>query len=261
MKEFDSYSIIGRDASENYNLYKITLGNSDKPCIFLTASMHGNEWHSTQYALAFFENLRDNTYPDKELRNILLDNFYLVLIPVVNPYGLVISRGNEYARYNNPARHNANDVNINRDFHTASQPETQAVIKQLLLDKPFAYLDLHLFQPVYAQSLGNNLIIGNGQAETNEVRNDFINRLEESVKQVITPWNEPSINGLSRYFVANQSNDYTPYTLSYISEIVRPAYINDDLIEPLNKSQIFDCGIATIHYFLITSIEYFNKHN
>ena len=64
----------------------------------------------------------------------ILDNTILLFNVVQNPDGRVMG-----------TRRNANDIDINRDFITQSQPETRATVGVITEWNPMVFLDLHGF--------------------------------------------------------------------------------------------------------------------
>jgi len=52
-------------------------------------------------------------------------------------------------------------------------------------------------------------------------------------------------------------NPYTPHTLSYIVELMRPEERDGELIAPLSDEQIFKFGSASLYLFFKTSMKYF----
>lgn len=258
IEKFDRFYKIGKDQSGTYDMYLIELGNASKPCIFITGSMHGTEWHGTQYSLKFFEDLRDNTFPDIDFRNFVLNNFCIAYIPMLNPYGMDRVT-DEYVQFNNNARYNVNGVELNYDFYYLTQQESKNVAEQIRKYKPFAYLDMHMFQPDYSVGYGSKFILANGQRETDNVRDLWRDSFENYAGEKMTVWTNTLTpdSGLARAYVARQTNPYTPHTLSYITEFVRPAYIDGEFIEPLTKAEIFKYGTASLYLFFKTSIQYF----
>lgn len=83
-------------------------------------------------------------------------------------------------------------------------------------------------------SNGLNLIIGNGQYETDKNRNLFAESLELYANQPVIKWDgfNQLQRGLSRRYMRDKSNSHTPYTLSYITEIVRPMQRSSGLDAP-----------------------------
>ncbi|GIO25084.1 phage tail protein [Oceanobacillus sp. J11TS1] len=261
IEKFDRFYTIGKDQSGTYDMYLIELGNASKPCLFITGSMHGTEWHGTQYSMKFMEDLRDNTFPDTSFRDFVLNNFCIAYIPMINPYGMdhVVD---EYVQYDYSARYNSSHVELNGDFYDLTQAESINTARQIDKYKPFAYLDMHMFQPEYSVGYGNKFIMANGQRETDNVRDLWRDSFENYSGEQMTIWNNPLApdSGLARAYAARQSNPYTPHTLSYITEFVRPAYVNDEFIEPLTKSEIFKYGTASLYLFFKTSIKYFMEN-
>ncbi|MFB4471835.1 phage tail protein [Oceanobacillus caeni] len=258
IEKFDRFYKFGKDQSGTYDMYLIELGNASKPCIFITGSMHGTEWHGTQYSLKFFEDLRDNTFPDTNFRDFVLNNFCIAYIPMINPYGMDRVT-DEYVQFNNSARYNVNGVELNYDFYYLTQQESKNVAEQIRKYKPFAYLDMHMFQPDYSVGYGSKFILANGQRETDNVRDLWRDSFENYAGEKMTVWTNTLApdSGLARAYVARQTNPYTPHTLSYITEFVRPAYIDGEFIEPLTKAEIFKYGTASLYLFFKTSIQYF----
>ncbi|MFB4475230.1 M14 family zinc carboxypeptidase [Oceanobacillus caeni] len=264
IKQFSSYEVIGKDESGSYNMYAIKLGTVGKPVIMISASMHGTEWQGTQYTLAMLEMIRDNSFPDVEFRNYLLENYYIVCIPVLNPYGYN-NVTNIYDEFNRNARLNSNGAELNHDFKVGNQSEqeTKNMIKVVQKYKPFAYLDVHMFQGHYNEPYSAPLIIGHGQAETDDVRDIFADSWSKYTGQDFRKWKpiNGSSSGLSRAYVARQSNPYTPFTLSYITEMPRPVNIDGKRVAPLSDEEIYNYGIASIYFFFKTSIDYLENHS
>lgn len=274
-KEFPSYEEIGRDSSGNYDMFVIKLGDSKKPPLLITASVHGIEWQSTFYVMEFMKQIRDNTYPDTELRNNLLNNFYLVCIPMVNPWGVDNVPTEQYKEYTSGSQlsyRNSNYVDLNGDFFNFTQQESKNVRDYVVKIKPFATIDSHLFQPDYDVAYGLNAIVASGQqgGGYQEVTEPYVLEWKESMENYIgeniTRWTNTVAkdSGLLRAYMARQSNPHAPYTLSYITEIVRPAYRNRDgqdvLIRKLTDDQIYSYGMTHLYLFLKTSLEYYEKY-
>src|SRR5699024_9234893 len=102
---FKNYRIIGKDHSGNYDLFLVELGNITKPKIMIVASMHGTEWQGTQYSMSILDMLENDNYPDKEFRDTLMENYHILYIPVVNPWGWdhitsPLAEASDVGRYN-----------------------------------------------------------------------------------------------------------------------------------------------------------------
>ncbi|HPF07987.1 MAG TPA: M14 family carboxypeptidase N/E [Spirochaetota bacterium] len=101
-----------------------------EPAIRLTGGIHGSEMISVELMIRFIEYLTYNYDKDAEVQD-LVDNRYIVIIPVLNPDGLAAKR-----------RYNSNGVDLNRNFSFAwesdaygshgssalSEPESQAMV-------------------------------------------------------------------------------------------------------------------------------------
>ncbi|MEU3183139.1 M14 family zinc carboxypeptidase [Streptomyces sp. NPDC006923] len=105
------------------------IKSSYKTPVFINNNIHGNEWEGTDAALGLIEELAKAK--DGRTRDLLARN-RIYLNVTANPDGRIAG-----------TRANANGFDLNRDFITASQPETRAV-RQIAIDKqPAVMLDLH----------------------------------------------------------------------------------------------------------------------
>ncbi|WP_020116133.1 M14 family zinc carboxypeptidase [Streptomyces canus] len=106
---------------------EITAGY--KAPVFFNNNIHGNEWEGTDASLKIIERLA--TARDARTKDLLAHSRLYFNI-TANPDGRIAG-----------TRANANGFDLNRDFVTASQPETRAM-RQIEIDKqPAAMLDLH----------------------------------------------------------------------------------------------------------------------
>ncbi|MFG2022114.1 M14 family zinc carboxypeptidase [Streptomyces sp. NPDC048825] len=100
-----------------------------KTPVFFNNNIHGNEWEGTDAALKLIERLAKAK--DKDTTGLLAQHRLYFNI-TANPDGRIAG-----------TRANANGFDLNRDFVTASQPETRAM-RQIEIDKqPAVMLDLH----------------------------------------------------------------------------------------------------------------------
>lgn len=255
-----SYESIGKDASGLYDIYAIYFGTKGKPVIMLNGSMHGTEWYGTQYILALMEMFKDNTFPDTAFRDYLYNNFYIVCIPSINPYGLDHTT-DIYLQFNNEARYNANFAELNEDMHVGGFTQQESKVFKQMVEKytPFAYVDCHMFQGNYDVAYGNNLIIGHGHDEVEHLRDAIADSWEQYTGMTVTRWNKVNSDesGLARAFVARTPNPWTPYTLAYITELCRPSDVDGVRIAPLTDDQILQFGVASLYFFLKSSTQYF----
>lgn len=99
--------------------------------VFINASIHGNENPGVDAAIRLIETL---AYEDTPEVLAILKNVILLVNVVQNPDGRVMY-----------TRQNANGFDLNRDFISQTQPETQATVKILTEWNPMVTLDLHGF--------------------------------------------------------------------------------------------------------------------
>ncbi|MER7664799.1 MULTISPECIES: M14 family zinc carboxypeptidase [unclassified Streptomyces] len=102
---------------------------SYKTPLFINNNIHGNEWEGTDAALKLIEELAKAK--DAKTAGLLAKN-RVHLNVTANPDGRIAG-----------TRANANGFDLNRDFITATQPESRA-IRRIAIDKqPAVMLDLH----------------------------------------------------------------------------------------------------------------------
>ncbi|MCX4761683.1 M14 family zinc carboxypeptidase [Streptomyces sp. NBC_01275] len=106
-----------------------TIKADYKTPVFVNNNIHGNEWEGTDASLKLIEQLA--TAGDARTRDLLAHS-RLYFNVTANPDGRIAG-----------TRANADGFDLNRDFVTASQPETRAM-RQIEIDKqPAVMLDLH----------------------------------------------------------------------------------------------------------------------
>ncbi len=98
---------------------------------FVNGSIHGGEYPGVDAAIRLIETL---AYEDTEEVQDILDNVILLVNVVQNPDGRVMG-----------TRSNANGFDVNRDFFTQSQPESQITARIFAEWNPMVVLDLHGF--------------------------------------------------------------------------------------------------------------------
>jgi hypothetical protein len=99
--------------------------------VFINGSIHGSEYPGVDAAMRLIETL---AYDNSEEVQQILNNVILLVNVVQNPDGRVMG-----------SRYNANGFDINRDFITQSQPESQATVRVFTEWNPMVVLDLHGF--------------------------------------------------------------------------------------------------------------------
>src|SRR5699024_652544 len=276
IKDFERWEIFGKDQSGTYDMYFISLGNVEKPVMMLMTSMHGTEWQPVQYTMYFMEQLRDNTFPDVNFRNELLENYHIIFVPMLNPHGMDRADTGEYGIYtsgNYDARYNANGIELNGDFYPFNKQESRNMKKLQERFTPFTFVDMHMYQPDYGVAYGRRAIMASGQQNiegyqnaTLKYRNEWKNSLENYMGEEITSWSNllGETSGLARGFFGRQENPYTKFTLSYITELPRPAYRNREgemkLIRLLTNEEFYKYGFAHVYLFFKTSMMYYEEN-
>ncbi|WP_409253007.1 M14 family zinc carboxypeptidase [Bacillus sp. SCS-153A] len=97
--------------------------------VMINASIHGTEYVGTDAALQLIERMAFKN--DSETKSILENNIIIVNV-VANPDG----------RFDG-TRFNGNGIDLNRDFITQSQPETELAVELMTEWNPMVLLDLH----------------------------------------------------------------------------------------------------------------------
>lgn len=105
------------------------IKRSYKTPVFVNSNIHGNEWEGTDASLKVIEQLA--TAEDARTRDLLAHS-RLYFNVTANPDGRIAG-----------TRANAGGFDLNRDFVTASQPESRAMRRIQLDTQPAVLLDLH----------------------------------------------------------------------------------------------------------------------
>ncbi|EDL64863.1 hypothetical protein BSG1_13776 [Bacillus sp. SG-1] len=103
--------------------------------IMINASIHGTEYVGTDAALQLIERMAFENDPET---TAILENNIIVVNVVANPDG----------RFDG-TRFNGNGIDLNRDFITQSQPETQLAVDLMTEWNPMVLLDLHGYVKEY----------------------------------------------------------------------------------------------------------------
>ncbi|MEO3809573.1 M14 family zinc carboxypeptidase [Sphaerisporangium sp. B11E5] len=128
-----------------------------KTPLWVNANIHGNEWEGTDGALRVIEHFATTT-DDAALALLRRNRIHISLSS--NPDGRVAG-----------SYFNAEGFNLNRDFVTASQPETRAMRDTLIRTQPLLMLDEHGYvagtlieptTPPHGQNYDMDLFIGHG---------------------------------------------------------------------------------------------------
>jgi hypothetical protein len=119
---------------QNRPIHSLQIGTG-KTRVLMWSQMHGNESTSTK---AIFDLLRASQDSSLTAFSLLLEEVTLCIIPILNPDG-----AHAYTR------NNANEVDLNRDAQTLSQPESK-VLRALFYDfKPDICFNLHGQRTIY----------------------------------------------------------------------------------------------------------------
>ena len=258
--QFDRVENIGKDESGQYDMYSIEMGTPGKPPLLITAGVNGQETEVTQYSMYFFEYMRDGKLPDDDFFNYLLENFLIVYIPVLNPWGMD-NIPDPYIRIGSDHYRNINQVDINRDFTNFSQQETRNV--KAVMDKYdyFAHLDLHMMYPGYNLVNHENFVVANENPETQYLQHEFADAWENHTGTDVARWGlRPNRDRMVRGYSIRKPNPYTPHTLPMMTEIMRPVWWNGEFVERLTNEEIFYSGFASLYEFFRMATNYFERY-
>ena len=144
--------------------------------VFLWSQMHGNEATATMALMDFFNFLEDKSTFDVE--NSILQNCTLYILPMVNPDGAEVFE-----------RRNAQEIDINRDFHSQTSPEAK-VLRELRDEiQPDFGFNLHDQTTMWsAGNLGNPATISLLAPAYDEALS--VNSVRQKAMQVIAEMNE-----------------------------------------------------------------------
>lgn len=124
-------SVEGRDI---YKLEEVDAPEDDKPYVVLVGRQHPPELTGAQALMPFVETV----WGPSDLAQQFRDHFNVIVIPMINPDGVALGHW----------RHNVGGLDLNRDWGPFTQPETQAVAKELERfrsgqDDMVLFLDFH----------------------------------------------------------------------------------------------------------------------
>ncbi|GAB3790604.1 M14 family zinc carboxypeptidase [Virgibacillus kimchii] len=100
-----------------------------KAPIIINGSIHGTEYVGTDAVMKLIDRF---AYDNDEITEQILEQHILVFNVVANPDGRILG-----------TRQNSNGYDLNRDFVTVSQPETDANVDLIVDWLPLVHLDLH----------------------------------------------------------------------------------------------------------------------
>jgi hypothetical protein len=114
-------------------IYKYELGTG-KTKVLLWSQMHGNESTTTKALFDFLNLINGNS----EFAKDLLDEFTFCCLPMLNPDGALLY-----------TRENANKIDLNRDAHHITQPESKLLRSIFESFKPDYCYNLHDQRTIY----------------------------------------------------------------------------------------------------------------
>lgn len=198
--EYITKNIIINDTSGAYPIYEyVFTPKSYDQTIFLTAGMHGDEFYGYWGLYRLLNTMCEQNSGNSQF-NKLRNNVRIVVIPVVNPWGM-----------ENFTRRNSRDVNCNRNFDIywdqlkidkggSKEPfsENEAKAIKMICDKYSGsldlYLDLHstrdrdVYDPAYFYSDGSSI-----SAALDRTRNYFWEKWAEEYNKKFTVYVDPEI--------------------------------------------------------------------
>ena len=129
--------VIGQSVNDE-NIYSVTIGSGSKK-VLMWSQMHGNESTTTKALFDIFNLLKDSN----KLVDEILSECTLKIIPILNPDG-----AKAYTRVN------TNNVDLNRDAQSLSQPESKVLRNCYNVFKPNYCFNLHGQRTIF--SAGNH---------------------------------------------------------------------------------------------------------
>ncbi|TYA58925.1 M14 family zinc carboxypeptidase [Formosa maritima] len=140
LKDFFEIKHIGLSVLEE-PIHSIKIGTGPKK-IFMWSQMHGNESTTTK---AVFDICNVFANESSEIIQEILINCTILIIPILNPDGA-----------KNYTRHNANDIDLNRDAKNLSQPESKVLRGLFNSFKPDFCFNLHGQRTIFGVGAINN---------------------------------------------------------------------------------------------------------
>lgn len=163
---------IGKSV-EGKSIYSYQIGYGETK-ILMWSQMHGNESTTTKALFDFLNFLNS----EDQLAEAFLNTFTFYSIPILNPDGA-----------ENYTRVNANEVDLNRDFQTFTQPESKILRKIYEEFQPNFCYNLHDQRTIFAVGDSNKPATVSFLAPSyNEKRE--INEVRQKAMNVISKMNE-----------------------------------------------------------------------
>ena len=177
--DFD-VSVIGQSV-QSRPIYNVKVGKGPKK-ILLWSQMHGNESTTTKALFDVFNVFKTCKHPEVIS---MLEECTISFIPMLNPDGAEVY-----------TRHNANNVDLNRDAKNLSQPESKILRKVFDAFKPDFCFNLHGQRTIYSAGKHNKSAVLSFLAPAQDlsysipkhrkVAMDLISRIQNAM-QVVLP--------------------------------------------------------------------------
>tara|TARA_R110001583_G_scaffold7158_1_gene35588 strand:+ start:49589 stop:50761 length:1173 start_codon:yes stop_codon:yes gene_type:complete len=189
-----TYSVLG-DSTQGRPIYKIEHKNEKvKEWIVILGRQHPPEITGALALFPFVETLLANS----GLSNVYLKNYNILVIPNINPDG--VHAGNW--------RHNANGIDLNRDWQKFSQVETQQInnyLEYLVSEgqKIVFAIDFHSTK----HDVFYTMPVNYGMEEPYLVKHwlSSLNNETPNFDVIMRPGNKPN-NGVSKQYIADKFN-------------------------------------------------------
>lgn len=202
-KTYVTKSEIGR-SRENRPIYMLEIEtdpSKKKPYVMLVGRQHPPELTGALALIPFSEKVLDNS----ALSNTFLDKFNVLIVPMINPDGVV----------NGNWRFNMGGMDLNRDWGPFSQPETQAVLGALGRfksgDEDIAFfLDFH--------STGRNLLYTQADDEPTSppmFAKDWVKAVDDRLDDEVYPFTREARHNSGKPISKNYM--YETYGISAIT--------------------------------------------
>lgn len=194
------------------HVYGLSLGNPNKPTIFINQTHGLQEWRTCYWIRGFAKQLLNPSNPiHKSKMAELKRRFHFYFIPNLNPHG-----------YINNVRYNANGVDLNRNFDAYwedfeseggswgtkgsapfSEPEARMVRDKVLELKPIMFLDMHTWG---ANDGATNHLVAPDNQHFYWLGRDVIKSIQLSYPNKPCFWVPPSERPTAANWVARQKS-------------------------------------------------------
>lgn len=224
------YSVEGRPIDAIVISDNISKRELDEPCLRMVAAYHGDEWASTEVAMATAWALLGR-YDSEPAVQEMVDQYEFWIIPILNPDGFVAFD-----------RRNANRVDLNRNFSWAYEQTRQSGDHAFSEPETLALYDLSM-----TRAFHHNLSVHSGAVNLGWVWNyqETVSLDEAWFRTVAEKYLETTsapgfwiTNGAQWYMVNGESTDWLygaraghDYTLEVSVDKAPPTQTIPDLVE------------------------------